>query len=82
MTFICSLKAAGDYRFPFIVGLCTMWGIGVTAGYGIGVLAGVGVAGIFMGTAMDECIRGLIVMGRWRSGKWRGKAIVEQKATV
>lgn len=79
MTFVCSLKASGDYVFPLIVGLITMWGFGVTVGYTAGILAGVGVAGIFMGTAADECIRGLIVMGRWRSGKWRGKAIVDKK---
>lgn len=79
MTFVCSLKASGDYVFPLLVGLCTMWGIGVTAGYSMGILAGLGVAGVFIGTASDECIRGLIVMGRWRSGKWRGKAIVEKK---
>ena len=79
MTFVCSLKAAGDYMFPLCVGLFTMWCIGVTVGYGMGILAGIGVAGIFMGTAADECIRGLIVMHRWRTGKWRGKAIVDKK---
>ena len=79
MTFVCSLKAAGDYIFPFLVGLATMWGLGATAGYVCGLVAGLGVAGVFMGTATDECIRGLIVMQRWKSGKWRGKAIVEKK---
>ncbi len=78
MTFVCSLKASGDYIFPLCVGLLTMWGLGVTVGYGAGILAGIGVAGIYMGTASDECIRGLILMHRWRSGKWRGKAIVEK----
>ncbi len=80
MTFVCSLKASGDYIFPLCVGLITMWGLGVTVGYGAGIMAGLGVAGIFMGTAADECIRGLILMQRWRSGKWRGKAIVEKKS--
>lgn len=82
MTFVCSLKAAGDYIFPFLVGLATMWGLGATAGYVCGIVAGLGVAGVFMGTATDECIRGLIVMHRWKSGKWRGKSIVEKKETV
>ena len=77
MTFVSSLKAAGDYIFPLIVGLITMWGLGATVGYTLGVAAGFGVAGIFAGTATDECIRGLIVMGRWRSRKWTGKKLVE-----
>lgn len=81
MTFVCSLKASGDYVFPLLVGLCTMWGLGVTVGYGAGILAGLGVAGIFLGTATDEFIRGLIVMNRWKSGKWRGKSVVEKKIT-
>ena len=79
MNFVCSLKASGDYVFPLLVGLATMWGLGATCGYGFGIAAGLGVAGIFMGTATDECIRGLIVMSRWKSGKWRGKSIVKKQ---
>jgi len=78
MAFVTSLKAAGDYIYPLIVGLITMWGIGVVVGYSAGILMGFGVAGIYMGTASDECIRGLIVMKRWKSGKWRGKSVVEK----
>ncbi len=77
MTFICSLKASGDYLFPLFVGILTMWGLGVTFGYGMGIAAGLGVAGVFIGTAVDECIRGIIVMFRWRSRKWCNKAIVK-----
>lgn len=82
MTFVCSLKASGDYVFPLLVGLATMWGLGVTFGYTFGIAAGIGVAGVFMGTATDECIRGLIVMGRWKSGKWRGKSIIKKQVEV
>ena len=78
MTFVCSLKAAGAYIFPLVVGLFTMWGLGLTCGYAFGVLAGIGVAGVFMGTATDECIRGLIVMYYWYKKKWYGKAVVEK----
>lgn len=77
MTFVSSLKAAGDYVYPLIVGLITMWGIGATVGYTMGVAIGIGVAGIFIGTACDECIRGLIVLGHWRGRKWTGKKLVE-----
>ena len=81
MTFVSSLKAAGDYMFPLLVGVCTMWGLGATVGYGMGIAAGIGVAGVYMGTATDECIRGLIVIGRWRSKKWYGKAIVKKQTS-
>ena len=77
MTFVSSLKAAGDYMFPLYVGILTMWGLGVTVGYGLGVAAGLGVAGVFAGTATDEFLRGLIVLGRWKKRKWSGKAVVK-----
>ncbi|MBQ0000915.1 MAG: MATE family efflux transporter [Clostridiales bacterium] len=76
MTFVSSLKAAGDYVFPLVVGLIMMWGFGATVGYGMGVLAGIGVAGVFMGTATDEVLRGLLTMERWRRRSWSGKALV------
>ncbi len=81
MTFVCSLKASGDYLFPLIVGLCTMWGIGVTVGYTCGIALSLGVMGVYMGTTADECIRGLIVMRRWIKGSWRGKAIVKKSTS-
>lgn len=79
MTFVNSLKAAGAYMFPLIVGILCNWGLGLTAGYAFGVLLGIGVAGIYAGTATDECIRGLIVMYYWYKKKWVGKSVVEKK---
>ena len=77
MTFVSSLKAAGDYIFPLVVGLISMWGFGATVGYTMGVALGIGVSGVFMGTATDEFLRGLIVMRRWQKQKWRGKSVVK-----
>ncbi len=79
MTFVSSLKAAGDYIYPLIVGLICMWGLGATVGYTMGVALSVGVYGVFMGTATDEFLRGLITMNRWRRKKWVGKAVVKKK---
>lgn len=79
MTFVSSLKAAGAYVFPLIVGILSNWGLGLATGYIVGVSMGFGVAGIFAGTATDECIRGLIVMYYWYKKKWLGKSVVEKK---
>ena len=79
MTFVSSLKAAGAYVFPLIMGILCNWGLGLSTGYTVGVAMGVGVAGIFAGTATDECIRGLIVMYYWYKKKWFGKSVVEKK---
>ena len=78
MTFVNSLKAAGAYVFPLIMGILCNWGLGLSTGYIVGVLLHVGVAGIYAGTATDECIRGLIVMYYWYKKKWLGKSVVEK----
>lgn len=78
LTFISSLKAAGDYVFPLILGLFSMWLVGVPVGYGFGVAANIGVAGVFLGTASDECLRGIIVVRRWYKKKWCGKSVVSK----
>ncbi len=82
MTFVSSLKAAGAYIFPLIMGLLCNWGLGLTTGYAVGVLLGAGVAGIYAGTATDECIRGLIVMYYWYKKKWLGKSVVDKKDMI
>lgn len=71
-----SMKAAGDVLFPVLIGLLSMWGIGIGAGYGFGVLLSFGMTGVFMGTAADECARAVAGLIRWRRGKWKGKAVV------
>ncbi|MCQ2506101.1 MAG: MATE family efflux transporter [Lachnospiraceae bacterium] len=78
MTFINAMKAAGDYIYPLILGMITMWGLGVSVGYTLGVALSFGVAGVFAGTAADEFIRGLIVWHRWAKKKWTGKSLVEK----
>ena len=82
MTFVSSLKAAGAYVFPLIVGILCNWGLGLTTGYFLGIICSVGVAGIFLGTATDECIRGLIVMYYWYKKKWFGKSVVDKRKKI
>lgn len=76
MIVINSLKASGDVRFPFFVGLLSMWGIGLVVGVLCGVVFKLGVVGIFLGTASDEFIRGIIVTIRWIRKRWMGKSFV------
>ena len=43
----------------------------------IGIPLGYGLVGMWIGFALDENIRGIILMRRWRSGKWRDKGFVK-----
>ena len=80
LVIIGSMKAAGDVLFPVFVGMAVMWGVGISVGYGCGVLFSLGVAGVFMGTAADECVRGVIALLRWKRGSWKGKTVVKENA--
>jgi Na+-driven multidrug efflux pump len=67
---ISALKGAGDVLFPVKMGILSMWGVGVLFAYLLGVHWGYGVVGIWFGVAMDEWVRGIIMVVRWQSEKW------------
>jgi Na+-driven multidrug efflux pump len=73
---IPALKGAGDVRFPVSVGVCSMWGIGAGGAWLLGIHLGWGLAGIWIAMAADEWTRGLLMLLRWRSGRWKTKGLV------
>jgi Na+-driven multidrug efflux pump len=42
-----------------------------------GIPLGYGLVGMWIGFALDENIRGVILLRRWRSGKWKDKGFVK-----
>lgn len=73
---VASLQAAGDIRTPVLVGMVCMWSIAVGMSYFLGIVMQLGLVGIWIGMACDECIRGLIFIYRWRSGKWKNRQFI------
>lgn len=73
---INSLRAAGDARFPVMMGVLSMWGISVPLAYLLGVHFGMGLLGVWIAFAVDEWLRGVIMLLRWRSRAWEKKALV------
>ena len=71
-----TLRATGDTIYPFVVGIIFQWSIAVGLSYVIGIPLGYGLVGMWVGFAIDENIRGVILLHRWRSGKWRSKGFV------
>ena len=69
---IQALKGAGDVVFPVKMGILSMWGVGVLFAYLFGIHLAWGVAGIWIGVAMDEWTRGIIMIIRWQKEKWVG----------
>ena len=72
-----TLRATGDAIYPFVVGVIFQWSIAVGLSYVIGIPLGYGLVGMWIGFAIDENVRGIILMRRWKSGKWRSKGFVE-----
>ena len=73
-----TLRATGDIVYPFVVGIIFQWSIAVGLSYVIGIPLGYGLVGMWIGFALDESIRGIILVRRWQSGKWRTKSFVNK----
>jgi putative MATE family efflux protein len=70
-----SMRAAGDSKFPAVVGTTFMWTVGLGLALGLCFGAGWGVVGIWAGMLGDEWLRAGINAWRWSTGRWRGKGI-------
>ena len=71
-----TLRATGDVIYPVVVGIIFNWTIAVGLSYFIGIPLGYGLIGMWIAFALDENIRGIVLLRRWRSGKWRTKSLV------
>lgn len=76
---IASLNAAGDVRFPVIVGIGCMWLISVPLAYLVGVVFELGLIGIWISFIIDEWVRGLLMVRRWRQKKWQQIQLVQRE---
>lgn len=66
-----NLQAVGDVKFPVLLGVCSQWVVGVGLAYLLGVWMGLGLVGIWAAFALDENLRAVLFVIRWKQGKWR-----------
>lgn len=71
-----SLRAIGDSKFPAIVGSAMMWTLGVGTALFLAFGLKLGLAGLWLGMASDEFYRSIANFWRWKSGRWKTKAVV------
>lgn len=74
---INSLRGAGDVYFPTAVAIFSMWVLSTFGSYLFVVVFGWGIYGMWIALAADECFRGVLMVFRWKGGKWRQKALVK-----
>ncbi len=71
ITLVRSLQATGDTKFPTLIGIISMWLVAVGLGFFLGVVCDLGLVGLWIGMALDEDIRAIIFIIRWKRGKWK-----------
>lgn len=76
---INSLRAAGDVKFPVYMGILSMWGVSVPLAYLLGIYFGLGLIGIWTAFIVDEWLRGLLMLWRWRGKKWEKMSFISEK---
>ena len=76
IVFIYGLRGAGDVNFPVIVAILSMWSVTIGIGYYLGVVLGFGLPAIWATMLVDEWLRGLCMLWRWKSGAWKTKVMV------
>jgi Na+-driven multidrug efflux pump len=74
---INALRAAGDARFPVMVGAVSMLVVMAGGSWLLGKHLGLGLVGVWIAYAADEWLRGLIMAARW----WRKGWVPAARAT-
>ncbi|WP_404408656.1 MATE family efflux transporter [Jeotgalibacillus malaysiensis] len=77
LVMINSLRAAGDVKFPVYIGILSMWGVAVLFAYLLGIVFGLGLIGIWIAFILDEWLRGILMLRRWRSRIWMQKKFAQ-----
>lgn len=77
LVIIGCLRGAGDVYFPTICAVFSMMIVSTLGSYIFAVVFGMGIYGLWIAIAADEVLRGILMLLRWRSGKWRDKAVTK-----
>ena len=79
LMFLFCLRSVGDVIVPVLIEIVCMWVFAVTCGYLFGIAMGLGLAGIWVGLALDESSRGVVLAFRWRTQKWKKRNLIKSK---
>ena len=75
---IACMRGAGDVYFPTACAVLSNWIISVGCSYLLAVVCGMGIYGLWIALAADECVRGIMMIIRWKSGAWKTKRVVKE----
>ena len=66
LVYVASLRAVGDVKFPFYIGIVSMWCVAVGGSYLLGIVLHMGLLGVWIAQGMDECLRAVAMWIRWK----------------
>jgi len=76
-----ALRAAGDVLFTLKILLVSCWVFSVGLACALSIPLGWGLIGCWIGLALDETVRAVSTVYRWRSGKWKYFYTVKEKGS-
>jgi Na+-driven multidrug efflux pump len=68
--FVNALRATGDARYPLLLGIASQWAIMASGAWFLGSYLGWGLPGVWLAMALDEWLRGMLFLRRWRKRGW------------
>lgn len=77
-----ALNAVGDTRFNMIIGLFSMWLVAVGLSYYLGIELGWGLYGIYAAMIVDELLRGVLVLLRWRAQRFMARPEIKASEAI
>lgn len=78
LVLIACLRGAGDVYFPTGCAIVSNWLVSVLGSYILAVVCGFGIYGLFVALAGDEVFRGILMIWRFKSGKWKTKKVINK----
>lgn len=73
---VMTLGAAGDIYYPVTVGMIVCWTVAVGGSWVLGIGLHGGLIALWFAMVLDENIRGLIFIRRWKSRRWTTKSLI------
>ena len=77
LVYVQALKTSGDALFTTVMGAIFMLLCVAGGTYFFGIHLGLMAVGAYIGMALDECIRAVLMVLRWKSGKWRTMRLIK-----
>ena len=77
-----ALKTSGDAIYPMTIGIIFMFLCASGGTWLFGVKLGWLAVGAYIGMALDECVRAVLMYARWRTGCWQRLRLVSENEVM